>query len=114
MSDAAPISWDHLKSRQPTDADRAALQTELVTRARAVRQDGWADHRTEWSPSEVAGVAYLLQDTEVLEELGEQEGSVLTVFAGNLYGFNGARKDIEAGLVGTQAWFDAARAALGS
>ncbi|MRH90521.1 hypothetical protein GFY24_24265 [Nocardia sp. SYP-A9097] len=112
MSDAEPINWDHLKSRQPSEADRKALQQELVERAVAVKRDSWDEYREAWASGDIAGVAYLLQDTEMLEELGEQEGSVLMVFAGSLYGFNGARKDIEAGLVGTQAWFAEARKQL--
>lgn len=112
MSDAEPINWDHLKSREPSDADRVALRTALVERALAVKEHGWDDYRTVWSLGEVADVAYLLNDTELLEELDEHEGSVLTRYAGNLYGFNGARKDIAAGLVDTQAWFAAARAEL--
>ncbi|WP_330180654.1 hypothetical protein OHB26_30225 [Nocardia sp. NBC_01503] len=114
MSDAEPVSWDHLKSRQPSAADRKALQRELVDRAVAVRKESWDEYREVWSSGEIAGVAYLLDDAEMLEELGEQEGSVLTVFAGNLYGFNGARKDIQAGLVGTQEWFAEARKQLES
>lgn len=109
-----PISWDHLKKREPTQADRDALRAELVDRAVTVRRDGWADHRDTWTAGDAAGVAYLLGDTAVLEELEEPEGSVLTRYAGSLYGFNGARKDITAGLVGTQAWFDSARKDLDS
>ncbi|MCU1647381.1 MAG: hypothetical protein JWN03_7656 [Nocardia sp.] len=112
MSDAEPISWDHLKTRRPGDAERAALRATLIDRALAVRQNGWDDYRTVWTTGEQAGVAYLLQDTAVLEELEEHEGSVLTRFAGELYGFNGARKDIESGLVGTQEWFATTRKEL--
>ncbi|GAB2657878.1 hypothetical protein [Nocardia goodfellowii] len=112
MSDAEPISWDHLKTRRPSDADRTALRDTLVERAVAVRQHGWDDYREVWTPGEMAGVAYLLQDSALLEELDEHEGSVLTRFAGALYGFAGARKEIESGLVETQAWFAAARAEL--
>ncbi|GAB2564896.1 hypothetical protein GCM10027167_85070 [Nocardia heshunensis] len=113
MSDTSPVSWDHLKPRQPTDAERDALQTELLERARAVREHGWDPYREEWTPGEQAAVAYLLGDTAVLEELEEPEGSILTRFAGDLYGFQGARKEIASGLVGTQAWFAAARTRLG-
>ncbi|WP_405137592.1 hypothetical protein [Nocardia sp. NBC_01388] len=112
MSEAEPISWDHLKSRQPSDAERAALQAELIERAVAVKQRGWDDYRDIWSAGDVAGVAYLLGDTALLEELEEHEGSVLTRYAGKLYGFQGARKEIESGLVGTQGWFAAARKKL--
>lgn len=112
MSDAAPINWSHLKTRRPTDADRAALRAELVERALTVKRHGWGDCRTAWTSGDVAGVAYLLQDAGVLEELDEHEGSVLTRYAGNLYGFHGARKEIESGLIDTQAWFATARAEL--
>ncbi|MCU1642205.1 MAG: hypothetical protein JWN03_2480 [Nocardia sp.] len=113
MADAERISWDHLKARQPSDVERDALQTQLVERAVAVNQHGWDEYRDVWSAGEVAGVAYLLGDAALLEELEEHEGSVLTRFAGDLYGFKGARKEIESGLVNTQAWFDAARKKLG-
>ncbi|MFD0000212.1 hypothetical protein [Nocardia sp. NPDC127526] len=112
MSDAEPVSWKHLRTRTPSDGDRDALRAELVERAVAVREKGWEAYRSEWSTGELAGVAYLLADAAMLEELEEHEGSVLTRFAGELYGFNGARKDIAAGLVGTQAWFETARTAL--
>ncbi|WP_067537412.1 hypothetical protein [Nocardia crassostreae] len=110
MSDAERVSWEHLKTRVPSEAEREALRVELVGRALAVARDGWEAHRGEWSDGEVAGVALLLGEAGVLEEVEEVEGSVLTRFAGQLYGFHGARKDIEAGLVGTQACFAAARA----
>lgn len=114
MGDADKVSWKHLKTRVPDDADRAALRAVLVERALAVRERGWDVCRAEWSPGEVADVAYLLNDSAVLDEVEEHEGSVLTRYAGNLYGFNGARKDIAAGLVGTQEWFAATRAELAS
>lgn len=112
MSDAKRITWG--RPRQPTDADRDTLRDDLLTRARAVREQGWGDRREQWSDGQVAGVAYLLGDTEVLAELEESEGTVLSRYAADLFGFHGGRKDIEAGLVGTQAWFDTVRKALGS
>ncbi|MFC9894688.1 hypothetical protein ACFVMC_13445 [Nocardia sp. NPDC127579] len=112
MSDAAPVDWKHLKTRHPSDAERAAVGTTLLERARLVRAHGWDDYRGTWTEGELAGVAYLLGDTALLEELGEPEGSVLTRFAGELYGFHGARKDIAAGLVDTQAWFAGIRKQL--
>lgn len=112
MSDAKRISWG--KPRKPTDADRDALREDLLTRARAVRADGWDTHRPEWTAGQVAAVAYLLGDLDVLTELEESEGTVLSRYAAELFGFHGGRKDIEAGLVGTQAWFDTVRKALGA
>ncbi|WP_067708567.1 hypothetical protein [Nocardia yamanashiensis] len=104
------MNWDHLKSRRPSDTERDALQSELVERAIAVKQHGWDDYRDAWTAGDAAGVAYLLGDTEALEQFEEHEGSILTRYAGALYGFNGARKEIAAGLPDTQAWFAAARA----
>ncbi|MFC6011224.1 hypothetical protein [Nocardia lasii] len=112
MSDAKRITWG--APRHPTDTDRAALREDLLTRARAVRADGWADHRTEWSPGQIAVVAYVLGDTAVLTELDETEGTVLTRYAADLFGFTKSRKDIEAGLPATQAWFTTIRTALDS
>ncbi|MFC9967262.1 hypothetical protein [Nocardia ignorata] len=112
MSDVKRISWG--KPRKPTDADRDALRAELLARARAVRADGWAAHRDEWPDGQIATVAYLLGDTDVLAELEESEGTVLSRYAAELFGFHGGRKDIEAGLAGTQAWFDTVRKALGA
>lgn len=111
MSDAKRITWG--KPRQPTDADRDALRADLLAKARAVRGDGWADYRTEWSAGQVSVVAFVLGDAEVLAELEENEGTVLSRFAADLFGFVGGRKDNEKGLVDTQAWFDTVRKALG-
>ncbi|MFE9784908.1 hypothetical protein ACFYO7_05945 [Nocardia salmonicida] len=111
MSDAKRITWG--KPRQPTDADRDALRADLLAKARAVRGDGWANYRAEWPAGQVSVVAYLLDDAEVLAELEENEGTVLSRFAADLFGFVGGRKDNEKGLVDTQAWFDTVRKALG-
>ncbi|MFD4456415.1 hypothetical protein [Nocardia sp. NPDC058480] len=110
MSDAKRITWG--KPRHPTDADRDALREDLLAKARAVRGDGWANYRTEWPAGQVAVVAYLLDDTEVLTELEESESTVLSRFAADLFGFTGGRKDNEKGLVDTQAWFSTVRKSL--
>ncbi|WP_194826349.1 hypothetical protein [Nocardia sp. XZ_19_231] len=111
MSDAKRITWGN--PRQPTDADRDALREDLLAKARAVRTDGWANHRTGWQAGQVSLVAYVLDDADVLAELEENEGTVLSRFAADLFGFVGGRKDNEKGLVDTQAWFDTVRKALG-
>lgn len=110
MSDAKRITWG--KPRRPSDEDRDALRADLLAKARAVRSDGWAGHRDEWPAGQVAVVAYLLGDTEVLAELEETDATVLSRFAADLFGFVGGRKDNEKGLVQTQAWFDEVRALL--
>ncbi|WP_280338568.1 hypothetical protein [Nocardia neocaledoniensis] len=111
MSDPKQISWG--KPRRPGDADRDALRADLLAKARAVRADGWAAHRETWSEGQLAVVAYLLDDTDVLTELGENEGTVLSRCAADLYGFVGGRKDNEKGLPDTQAWFAGVRKDLG-
>lgn len=110
MSDAKRITWG--KPRRPSDADRDALREDLLTRARAVRADSWAPNRTEWSPGQLAVVAYLLGDAEMLAELEETEGAVLTRYAADLFGFVDGRKDVEKGLTATQSWFDTVRKSL--
>ncbi|GGN76878.1 hypothetical protein [Nocardia rhizosphaerihabitans] len=110
MSDAKRITWG--KPRRPSDADRDALRDDLLAQARAVRGDGWADYRTQWPAGQVAVVAYVLGDAEVLADLEETEGTVLSRYAADLFGFVGGRKDNESGLVKTQAWFDSVRKAL--
>lgn len=112
MSDAKRITWG--KPRRPTDADRSVLRAELLTKARAVRADGWAAHRDAWPAGQVAVVAYLLGDTETLADLEETDATVLSRFAADLFGFVGGRKDNEKGLVQTQAWFAAVREELGA
>ncbi|MGW0440936.1 hypothetical protein ACWDYD_20495, partial [Nocardia sp. NPDC003054] len=62
---------------------------------------------------QVAVVAYLLGDTDLLTELDETDTTVLSRYAADLFGFVGGRKDNEKGLVDTQAWFDSVRKALG-
>ncbi|MEV0059705.1 hypothetical protein [Nocardia sp. NPDC050718] len=111
MSDAKRITWG--KPRRPSDADRDALRADLLTKARAVRADGWAEHREAWPAGQVAVVAYLLGDTDLLTELDETDTTVLSRYAADLFGFVGGRKDNEKGLVDTQAWFDSVRKALG-
>ncbi|AYF78043.1 hypothetical protein D7D52_34220 [Nocardia yunnanensis] len=113
MADTPRVSWAHLKSREPSDADRAARRAELVQRGRAVREHGWEGSAEGWTARERAIVAYLLEDEAVLEGLEESEGEVLTRLAGELYGFQGARKEIGSGLVKTQEWVAGTRGQIG-
>lgn len=106
------IDWKALKSRRPEEADRAALRAEIVAQVRAVRDDGWGEHRDEWADGRVATVAYLLGDTDVLDELEESEGAVLTRLAAELFGFTDGRKDVEKGLIRTQEWIETVRGDL--
>ncbi|MGW0103005.1 hypothetical protein ACWDWR_34240, partial [Nocardia sp. NPDC003354] len=64
MSDAKRITWG--KPRRPSDADRDALRADLLTKARAVRADGWAEHRGAGAPGQVAGGAVLLGRTRLV------------------------------------------------
>ncbi|MGW5317384.1 hypothetical protein [Nocardia thailandica] len=107
------IDWKARKTRRPEEGDRTALRDEIVGQARAVRDGGWGEHRTRWSDGRAATVAYLLGDTEVLDEFAETEGSVLTRLAADLFGFTDGRKDVEKGLIRTQEWLATVRAELG-
>jgi hypothetical protein len=109
MFDDAPITWEELKARRPSDEENAARRADLVGRARTVRARGWDDYRYTWSSGEVAGVAYLLNDTDVLRDADETAETVLSRYACDLYGVTGGHDDIAAGYPGTRAWFDAAR-----
>ncbi|MGW0441941.1 hypothetical protein ACWDYD_25560, partial [Nocardia sp. NPDC003054] len=66
MSDAKRITWG--KPRRPSDADRDALRADLLTKARAVRADGWAEHRGTWAAGRVGGGANRRGDTALLTE----------------------------------------------
>lgn len=93
----------------PNDVDRERIRTDLVSRARSVRRNGWDDYLYVWSSGEVAGTAYLLQDNATLRELNETEDSVLSRFAYDLYGIAGGAKERAADWAATRAWFTAAR-----
>lgn len=106
--DSEPITWAELKAHRPSDAERDARAADLVRRARAVRRDGWEDYRHVWSSGEVAGVAYLIGDQAVLADASETEESVLSRYAGDLFGIEGGAADTAAGSPATLLWFDAA------
>lgn len=89
----------------PTDEARAALRTSLLSRARTVRAHGWDGYRWTWSRGEVAAVALLLDDREMLAECDETRDGVLSRWAHDLYGRHGGRADVQAGCPQTSAWF---------
>ncbi|MGY4102002.1 hypothetical protein ACW2Q0_21000 [Nocardia sp. R16R-3T] len=109
MFDETPITWEDFKARRPSDAENAARLADLVRRARTVRAHGWDDYRYVWSSGEVAGVAYLLGDEDVLRDADETADTVLSRYACDLFGVTGGHDDIAAGHPGTRAWFDQAR-----
>ncbi|MFF7944796.1 hypothetical protein ACFZC5_34320 [Nocardia gamkensis] len=88
----------------PSGAERAARRTDLLSRARRVRADGWDDYRYTWSTGEVLAVA-LLDDREILAECDEIRDSVLRRWAYDLYGIRGGRTEVQAGCPQTSAWF---------
>jgi hypothetical protein len=57
---------------RPTNADRDRRRADLLQRAELVRTYGWEDCRAVWSAGEIAGVAALLGDHDVLGELDER------------------------------------------
>jgi hypothetical protein len=78
---------------------------ELVSRCRAVRAAGWDDYRYTWSTGEVVAVAYLLASDDVLDELSEDETTVLARWAYDLWGVRGGEVDEQNGLRRTRKWF---------
>lgn len=109
MSDETPITWEELKAMRPSDAENTARRADLVGRARAVRAHGWDDYQYVWSSGEVAGVAYLLDDQDILRDADETADTVLNRYACELFGITGGHADIAAGHPDTRAWFDHAR-----
>ncbi|WP_280246689.1 MULTISPECIES: hypothetical protein [Nocardia] len=89
----------------PSDAERAARRTDLLSRARTVRSHGWDDYRYTWSTGEVLAVALLLDDHKILAECDETRDSVLRRWAYDLYGMRGGRTDVQAGCSQTGVWF---------
>ncbi|WP_236567460.1 hypothetical protein [Nocardia sp. CY41] len=89
----------------PSDAERAARRTELLSRARQVRADDWDDYRYTWSTGEVLAVALLLDDDKILADCDETCDSMLRRWAYDLYGIRGGRTDVQAGCPQTSAWF---------
>jgi hypothetical protein len=61
---------------RPPDVDRDRRRADLINRARLVRAHGWDDYRVVWSSGEVVGVAALLGDHDILEELDEPANGV--------------------------------------
>ena len=76
-----------------------------VERARLVQRDGWDEYRYVWSSGEVAGVAYLLADEQVLNDTQETTESVLRRYAYDLYGIGGGQEDQANGFRETRLWF---------
>ncbi|MGW5384005.1 hypothetical protein [Nocardia sp. NPDC003963] len=96
----------------PTDEKRAAYRTSLLSRARTVRAHGWDDYRWTWSGGEVAAVALLLDDHDMLADCDETRDSVLRRCAYDLYGIHGGRDDEQDGCPQTAAFFGEAAAEL--
>ena len=84
---------------------REHRRRDLLERARLVQRDGWDEYRYVWSSGEVAGVAYLLADEQVLNDTQETTESVLRRYAYDLYGIGGGQEDQANGFRETRLWF---------
>lgn len=57
----------------PSDQDRERRAADLTARARMVQAEGWSPFRSTWSSGEVVGVALLLNDRPLVNEVGGSE-----------------------------------------
>lgn len=108
-----PRSLAELLTRQPSDAERQHRANDLIGRARLVRAHGWDAYRYAWSTGEVAGVALVLDDADVLSGVAENEAAALGTWAANLWGIAGGEVDGENGYERTRCWLSELRVALG-
>lgn len=105
---------DQLATRLFAELPEDVLQRrrdDLIARCRAVRANGWENYRYVWSTGEVVAVAYLLDSRDVLEQMSEDETTVLGRWAYDLWGIGGGQADEAAGLSRTRKWFMETRSA---
>lgn len=89
----------------PSDVDRARRAHDLTSRVRLVQARGWGPFRWTWSSGEVAGVALVLQDGALVDEVKGTETEALDTWAATLWGISGGTADAEAGHPRTREWF---------
>lgn len=80
---------------------------DLALLCASVQQDG---QYGPWSSGELAAVAFLLDDQAMLSSLGEDEESVMSRWAYDLFGVTGGEKDCQNGWMRTRTWFLRTRA----
>ena len=90
---------------RPTNADRDRRCADLLQRAELVRTYGWEDYRAVWSAGEVANVAALLGDHDVLGELDETLQSVWARFSFDLWGVTDGQAEVANHCKLTRRWF---------
>lgn len=88
-----------------TDKELEDGATGIVDRARQVRADGWGHNAKIWPKGSVHAVAYVLDDTQMIDDLDETRESILTKMAYNFYGAVGGRAEEKSGFPRTRAYF---------
>ncbi|GAC62396.1 MULTISPECIES: hypothetical protein [Gordonia] len=92
--------------------DLVELREDLIARCHLVRERGWGSFIAAWSTGYVVVVAYLLRDTHVMDDLGEDAESVCARWAFDLFGFVGGEADRPNGWGRTAAWLAETQAAI--
>lgn len=104
------IDWDLINP--PSQDKRDRYRRDLLARARTVKSKGWDDYQYVWSTGVTVAVALLLDDDEVLTEMGQTRRDVLSRWAYDLFGQKGGAADEATDFARTTDWFAAARADL--
>lgn len=108
MSTDNAIDW----LADPTERERSDRRTGLVAIAEQIKAQGWAAYRFTLGADQLAGLAVLLADDQLLVQLGETESTVLARYARALYGEDGGRADAALDYRATRAWFAQAHTEL--
>lgn len=105
---------EFMAQRLPAKSSEALveLRADLIARCRLVREQGWGSFIAVWSTGYVAVVAYLLRDTSVMDDLGEDAESVCARWAFDLFGFAGGEADRPNGWGRTAAWLAETQAVI--
>lgn len=107
-----PRTLADLLARQPSANERQRRADDLLERAHHVRARGWHDYRYTWSTGEVAGVALLIEDAAVLNDVAEDETAALDTWAATLWGIARGEADSNNNHEQTRAWFSTLRVNL--
>ncbi|GAA0992660.1 hypothetical protein GCM10009551_053830 [Nocardiopsis tropica] len=108
-----PRTLAELLAAAPSDEDRARRAAGLTERVELVRAEGWDPFRWTWSNGEVAGVALVLENGALVDEVSGSEVAALDTWAADLWGVDGGAADAEAGHPRTREWFATLRTTSG-
>ncbi|KXO95849.1 hypothetical protein AXK56_16700 [Tsukamurella pulmonis] len=110
MTTNEPRTLAELLAAVPDEEDRQHRADDLSERVQLVRAEGWGPFRHTWSSGEVVGVALVLEDGALVDEVSGSETAALDTWAASLWGVNGGAVDAETGHLRTRGWFDTVRA----